>query len=218
MRKKATRSVAKQNQPDRGVAVPPTSGAPTEVAVGHNGNRPEQDVDAWCDRFVAECRSRGIRLTPQRMAVYRAVAEDTSHPSVEAVRAKLSRWMGPLPLATVYRTLEFLEREGLIRRVSTTESVCRFDANRGAHQHLVCRQCGRISDWLDESLCGIAVPRAVARGFHVESLDIRIVGLCEACGRTRGARREPGTAVTGKGTQREADAPASTPRRMKNHA
>lgn len=176
-------------------------------------HRPAADVEAWCARFVDACRSRGIRLTPQRMAVYRAVAEDTSHPSVEAVRARVADWTGPLPLATVYRTLEFLEREGLIRRVSTTESVCRFDANTGAHQHLVCRSCGRITDWSEASLSDIELRSSAGIGFRVESLDIRIVGLCSDCGGARTSRRAPVETRPGKTKPRGAATPAPHSRR-----
>ncbi|MCI0340752.1 MAG: transcriptional repressor [Planctomycetales bacterium] len=143
--------------------------------------RPAPDVARWCDEFEATCRARGVRVTPQRLAVYRALAEDLSHPTAEAVWARLRPRMPSLSPATVYRILESLDREGLVRRVSVTDGAGRFDANRGPHQHLVCRVCGRVRDVRDPTLTRVGLGRDAVRGFTVEELDIRIVGRCGRC-------------------------------------
>ena len=138
-------------------------------------------VDRWCADFERACRARGVRVTPQRLAVYRALAEDLTHPTADAV---LGRVRGSLPSvspASVYRILESLEREGLIRRVGTTDGIARYDANLERHQHLVCRKCGRMTDVEAPELSKLwLAPRAI-RGFVVEELDIRIVGRCARC-------------------------------------
>jgi len=138
-------------------------------------------VIRWCDDFERTCRDRGIRVTPQRLAVYRTLAEDLSHPTADHVYARLRPEMPTLSLATVYRILVSLEGEGLIRRVSTSDGVGRFDANVEAHQHLVCRACGVMTDFEEASLARIRVPRSATPGFTAEGLDIRIIGLCDAC-------------------------------------
>jgi len=143
--------------------------------------RDDGSVERWCEEFEHTCRDRGIRVTPQRLAVYRTLAEDLSHPSADQVYARLHPAMPSLSLATVYRILESLEGEGLIRRVSTLDGVGRFDANLDFHQHLVCRVCGRMTDFEEASLARIRVPRSAAPGFTAEGLDIRIIGLCDAC-------------------------------------
>jgi len=94
-----------------------------------------------------------------------------------------------MSLATVYRILGSLEREGMVRRVSTAEGVCRFDANLTRHQHLCCRACGRMTDFDGESLARLRLPRFGAAGFVAEEFDIRIVGICEDCRRTSAVRR-----------------------------
>ena len=148
--------------------------------------RAPAEVVAWCARFESDCRKRGIRVTPQRLAVYRAVVEDTTHPSAEEVHARLHGRMSSLSQATVYRTLEFLEAQGMVRRVSTTQSLCRFDANVGAHQHLVCRECGAIRDWQGGTTRFDELRQVEAGGFRVQEVDIRLVGICSRCaGRPR---------------------------------
>ena len=139
------------------------------------------EVAARCAEFEAQCRSRGVRLTAQRLAVYRALAEDPGHPTADSVYARVRAHLATLSQATVYRILESLEREGLVRRVSTTDAVARFDANLSPHQHLVCRVCGRMADWFAPALAAARLPRERVPGFVVEELDIRLLGRCAGC-------------------------------------
>jgi Fe2+ or Zn2+ uptake regulation protein len=89
--------------------------------------------------------------------------------------------MPSLSLSTVYRILDSLEDQGLIRQVSTTNGAARYDANLHPHQHLVCRRCGTMTDLEDESLAKISLPEVRIHHFIAEELDIRIVGTCVQC-------------------------------------
>ena len=159
----------------------PTKGAGGGAAARPPAARPRAETVRWCKSFEDRCRERGIRLTTQRLAVYRALVEDAGHPTADAIHARLRHTMSSLSQATVYRILEFLEREGLVRRVSTTDGAGRFDANTSCHQHLVCRVCGRMQDYEERSLSKLSLPRQPVPGFVAEALDIRIVGTCEGC-------------------------------------
>ena len=141
------------------------------------------EVEGWCAEFEKLCRSRGIRVTAQRLAVYRALAEDLAHPTAESVYSRLSRQLPGLSQATIYRTLQFFESENLIRKVSSPGAIGRFDANVEPHQHLVCRVCGSLEDISVPELHSAVIPRIA--GFTVEELDIRLVGLCKACSTLR---------------------------------
>ena len=166
-----------------------------------NGSEPRTEGVALRDaEFRARCRASGLRVTGQRLAVYRALAADPSHPTVDAVYASLQSQMPSLSRATVYRILESLEREKLIRRVSTTAGGTRFDANLAPHQHLVCRVCGRIADFSAPWLARRAV-HAVP-GFVVEDLDIRIVGRCTGCRETSVRRHPKPSRTRGKNPKR----------------
>jgi Fur family peroxide stress response transcriptional regulator len=146
------------------------------------------EVDRCCSWFEGECRRRGMRVTAQRLAVYRALAEDAAHLTADSVYARLRVGMPGLSLATVYRILDSLEQEGFVRRVSTTGGVARFDANMTPHQHLVCRQCGRIIDLKVKSFERLKLPRQAMMDFVPEALEIRIIGLCAQCRRSGGRR------------------------------
>jgi Fur family peroxide stress response transcriptional regulator len=151
------------------------------VVINRNNSRirPGDEVDGWCLEFERVCRSRGIRVTAQRLAVYRALAGDLAHPTAESVYNRLSKQLPGLSQATIYRTLQFFESENLIRKVSSPGAIGRFDANVDPHQHHVCRVCGSLEDISVPELHSAAIPRV--SGFTVEELDIRLVGLCEAC-------------------------------------
>ena len=120
-------------------------------------------------------------MTAQRLAVFRNLAESREHPTAEAIHSHLNHGQVPMSLATVYRVLEFLEEEGLVRRVSTTEGAARFDANLMQHQHLVCRKCGRMEDCEGFLPANFQLPEAEPGEFVPEDLDVRIIGLCPKC-------------------------------------
>jgi Fur family peroxide stress response transcriptional regulator len=147
-----------------------------------SASRQSDEVDHWCSEFEKLCRARGIRVTPQRLAVYRALSEDLAHPTAESVFSRLSKQLPGLSQATIYRTLQFLENEKLIRRVSSPGAIGRFDANVGPHQHLLCRVCGSLEDISIPALHNAVLPKV--SGFTVEELDIRLVGKCGACSRS----------------------------------
>lgn len=154
------------------------------------------ETESRCAAFESRCRGRGVRVTPQRLAVYRALASDATHPTAESVFARLRRSMPSLSQATVYRILNTLEREGLVRRAGSTNGAARFDANMVPHQHLVCRRCGRTTDVLIPSARRAMLPRKGLQGFVPEEVDLKVLGLCAPCGAARrgapAARRERG--------------------------
>ncbi len=157
------------------------------ISTKRRGGSPElaprepEDIASWCGQFQELCRERGVRVTAQRLAVYRALAESTSHPTADSIYEKLRAGGFSLSPATVYRILEFLEQEGLVRRVSTTEGAGRFDANLRRHSHLACRICGSMTDYEQELPPQFRLPESGIDGFVPEEFDIRIVGICHQC-------------------------------------
>jgi len=142
-----------------------------------------------------------VRVTAQRLAVYRALAEDPSHPTADALYRRLRGVMPSLSPGTVYRVLESLVQDGLLRRVSTTGGAGRFDANLTPHQHLICRVCGRMTDVHAPAVPAVEVGRLAAEvrpRFVVEDVDVRILGRCETCplGPVRAAPRRARPAST----------------------
>ena len=101
-----------------------------------------------CD-FEAACRRAGLKLTHQRLEIYRELAASTDHPSAELLHRRLIKKIPMLSMDTVYRTLGTLSQHGLIHKIETIESQARFEVIYERHQHLMNRRRGHPNEPLD---------------------------------------------------------------------
>lgn len=141
-------------------------------------------------RAAERFREVGLRLTPQRLAVLRALILSGDHPSPEALFARVRAELPSLSLATVYKALEALTRFGLARGVPVTGNTKRYDANLEPHHHLLCIRCHAVQDSYDRRLDRIAPPRRLP-GFRPSGVSVQIHGLCSACARAARASQSP---------------------------
>jgi Fe2+ or Zn2+ uptake regulation protein len=125
-------------------------------------------------------RARGLKVTPQRHSIFRALHGATAHPTAEAVYAMVSRDMPTISLRTVYQTLNDLAAMGEIGALDLGTGSVRFDPLTGPHHHLVCEACGKVQD-LEADFPGVALPAGLDTGFHVSSTQIVFRGRCTAC-------------------------------------
>jgi Fur family peroxide stress response transcriptional regulator len=133
------------------------------------------------ERLAAACREAGLKATPQRLAVLKALLTSREHPGPEAVFRQVRGELSSISLATVYKTLDALEAAGLVERVTPLSDGRRYDANRAPHHHLVCTTCGRIEDHEDPALAP-PVPSQLG-GFQARSVRVEVLGVCAACRR-----------------------------------
>jgi Fe2+ or Zn2+ uptake regulation protein len=131
-----------------------------------------------------------MRLTDQRRLILAVVRETDTHPTAEWVHAAVRRRRPRVSLATVYRNLRLLARQGLLTEIHAGPSV-RFDARVHRHHHFTCSGCGRIFD-LEQPIDVRLDDRVAARtGFRVSHHRIDFYGLCGGC-LPRVRRRPPG--------------------------
>ena len=125
---------------------------------------------------------RGYRLTPQRLMVLTAIESSDHHISAEEIYEQVVTKYPHINISTVYRTLELLNRLGLVTETDLGGGRVRYHpADKGHHHHLVCQTCGRIID-LDESLLS-SLKDVLYREYRF-SADLRhlaIFGRCEDC-------------------------------------
>jgi Fur family transcriptional regulator, peroxide stress response regulator len=114
--------------------------------------RTAETLAARVDHMIARCRDAGMNVTPQRIAVYRALLESEEHPTPEMLFNAVSPAMPSLSLATIYKSLEALQSLGLVREVPVVRDSRRYDANLDAHHHLVCERCGSVTDYYDDDI------------------------------------------------------------------
>lgn len=135
------------------------------------------------ERFVQECRNRSVKLTHQRLEIYRELASTGEHPDANMIYQRIRKRIPTISLDTVYRNLRLLENHDLIRIVGMSHERLRFDANLEHHHHFSCTHCARIFDFRSENESAPILPaEAYAYGAPL-SLHLEVRGVCTECGR-----------------------------------
>ncbi|MBD3278995.1 MAG: transcriptional repressor [Candidatus Aegiribacteria sp.] len=130
-------------------------------------------------------RKKGLKVTPQRMAVYLAMVNSHGHPSVSDIHETVSRRLPTISLDTVYRTLWKLSELGLVSPVTSSGDGLRFDSRIEHHHHFVCARCGRTLDFESEELDKVAVPDEAGALGKVWDAHIEVRGICSECQKKR---------------------------------
>ena len=131
--------------------------------------------------FRFKCHQAGLKVTPQRMAIYKVLAESKQHPSTEMVFQKVRKLIPNISLDTVNRTLSTFSKIGLAFVVEGSGDSKRFDANFESHQHFKCVKCKRIIDFHHKPFDNIKVPSSLAKRFKILRKTIYLEGICQSC-------------------------------------
>lgn len=128
-------------------------------------------------------RERGYRMTPQRLAIVRIIAEDVRHPTVDQVFETVHENFPTTSRATVYKTFELLKDVGELLEFEFSEGGNRYDAKRvGPHAHVLCEGCGRMDDIEIDVAAGSLLVEADAKSsFAVTRQRIEFYGRCAKC-------------------------------------
>jgi Fe2+ or Zn2+ uptake regulation protein len=126
-------------------------------------------------------RERGLRVTAQRLAVFKAVSDDP-HVSADVVVESVRREIGWISVQAVYDALATLTDAGLLRRIQPAGSPARYEGRVGDnHHHLICRVCDRMVDVdcaVGHAPCLTAVEDA---GFEIDEAEVVYWGRCPEC-------------------------------------
>ena len=139
------------------------------------------DLGREMAEFVKVCRRAGIRVTPQRMAVYKALAGSKEHPSAVMVYREVRKEQPNISLDTVNRTLQTLSEIGVAFVVEGSGGAVRYDADMEEHQHFKCLKCKRIIDFHEEGFDNIGPPASIGERFVILRKTVYFEGICEAC-------------------------------------
>src|SRR5512137_2222015 len=143
------------------------------------------------EEFAERCRRRGLAVTPQRLAIIRALLKSGDHPRADAVCAEVRRQHPHISPATVHRTLETLCEIGEARKVTTLHDSARYDGNVTPHHHVVCVKCRRIRDIEIPELDRLLEGRSGLGEFKLLSSSLEVQALCDRCARKAVARSAP---------------------------
>jgi Fur family transcriptional regulator, peroxide stress response regulator len=149
----------------------------------------DAEVERRLNRFKSVCRQEGIKLTHQRLEIFREVAASLDHPDAEAVFRGVQKRLPTVSLDTVYRTLWRLNDLGLITTLCPRRESVRFDANLRRHHHFFCTGCGLTRDFESAEFDALRIPGSVKALGHVETTQVEVRGVCIRCGKATTARR-----------------------------
>ena len=133
--------------------------------------------------MLSEIRTRliekGLRVTPQRVAIYDAILKLRNHPTAEEIIAIIKKDQPHIATGTVYKVLDSLVENKLIRKVKTERDIMRYDAITENHHHLYCAESDRIEDYFDTELNEIIGNYFIKKGipdFEIEDVKLQIIG------------------------------------------
>ena len=135
--------------------------------------------------FGVYLRGRSLSFTAERQAVLRQILAGGSHFQADELYLRLARGKGrPVSRATVYRTLSLLVNCGLVRKVAFVDRHSHYEHLFG-HDHLICRKCGRITEFQDQNISRALDRVCKGKNFRALSHKIEVVGLCSKCSREK---------------------------------
>jgi Fur family transcriptional regulator, ferric uptake regulator len=128
-------------------------------------------------------RQRGRRITRQRRLIWDAlVAEPDTHLSADELVTRVREQMPKVDPSTIYRTLDMLCREGLVRRTDLGAGHAVFEpAQDHLHHHVVCEQCGAVVHLHDDDIGDVRERVETASGYLLSRRDMSFYGLCPRC-------------------------------------
>lgn len=140
-------------------------------------NKAQQRVE----RITAAVKDAGVKLTHQRLEIFREIAASQEHPSADAIYRAVQERVPTVSVDTVYRTLWMLRDLGLVTTLGQERESVRFDANLDPHHHYVCTRCGLVRDFESTDLNGLRLPDALEQLGSVASTHVEVRGVCTRC-------------------------------------
>ena len=144
----------------------------------------KMDIEVRLRGIEDRCRQNGLKVTPQRVAVYKALIDTDTHPTAEEVCKIVRQDISSISLDTVNRTLLTLAEIGAAFQVEGTGQPRRFDGGLDDHQHFRCIKCGKIVDFHYEPFDNIEIPAHLQGQFQIMRKTVYLEGICQTCSAT----------------------------------
>ena len=133
--------------------------------------------------IIKTFRNGGYRATPQRIAISRYILRNQEHPTAQKAYLEVKKMHPTVSLATIYTTIKILKETGQILELNMPKGQTRFDPNTEPHAHLLCLQCGSISDWMDPIMPKLIAKVSADANFTVTESSLDLKGICDSCDR-----------------------------------
>ncbi|MDD3321969.1 MAG: transcriptional repressor [Paludibacter sp.] len=127
---------------------------------------------------------KGLKITPQRTIILEAIWKLENHPTADRIIEFIRETHPNIATGTVYKVLETLVENGLIKKVKTDKDVMRYDGIIEKHHHLYCSECDLIEDYKDEELDVLLKKHFKNKkidGFEIQDIVLQIRGTFDKC-------------------------------------
>ncbi|MBW2148840.1 MAG: transcriptional repressor [Deltaproteobacteria bacterium] len=131
--------------------------------------------------FKSVCREHGLKITPQRVAIYKEFISSQKHPSAVMIHKKIRNYYPNVSLDTVNRTLLTFNKINLAKIIEYSGDPKRFDPILEKHHHFRCISCGTIIDFYHDDYNAIGIPAEFKEKFFVLDKRVHLEGICEKC-------------------------------------
>ncbi len=133
------------------------------------------------EKLTKTLRSHGMKVTPQRLMIFRILENNTSHPSAEDVYKRVKKIYPTVSFTTIYKTLETLRDLGEVRELIIDEDRKHYDPNITNHHHVICSTCKKIHDVFEDFSSHVKLPDFVQENYTVSGFQITFYGTCTMC-------------------------------------
>lgn len=145
-----------------------------------------RDGDISMKVFLDKCKEHNLKMTPQRLSIYKELSKSKDHPHADVIFRKVRKTFPSISFDTVNRTVLTFAKIGLVNIVEGYGDPKRFDPNTDSHHHFRCMQCNKIKDFHSKAFDDLRVPEEIKRQFVVLRKRVCVEGLCEQCQKAKG--------------------------------
>lgn len=133
------------------------------------------------EHFERVCKQNKMKITPQRVLIYKEMLDDKSHPTADVVYRRIRKKLPSISFDTVNRTLNLFSQIGLIDTLECSGRGKRYDPFTDEHHHLKCTECHSIIDVYNPELGAVTIPSDIADTFTVTNVKVLLTGVCKKC-------------------------------------
>lgn len=133
------------------------------------------------DNITSIFKEKKLKLTPQRLAVYKYLMSTKEHPSAEIIYKALQPDYPTMSLATVYKAVKTLVEVELVQEINVGEGNFRYDGNSCQHAHIQCLTCSKVDDLENISFSNLNQSAEDNTGYKVLSNRVFFYGICNQC-------------------------------------